>query len=269
MRSSPGTTIDRETYIADVRFARRFNTFGAWCGVAFVILLFGGWGLIGGFIPLIPATASPSEIAARINNGIGLHRFGLTLGMIGVFVTAPFYLAISAQLRRAEPRLPLMSALQLIAGVVITVILTIPMLFFIVLAFRPERPTEITQLMNDMSYIMLILPWPPIILQLGAIAATILRSRPAQDLFPRWYAYFNLWIALLVVPANMIIFFKEGPFAWTGLIGFWIPAAVFGAWYPVTTWALLRAGKEQYESDLLHASDYPLAGASADKQTPA
>ncbi len=47
----------------------------------------------------------------------------------------------------------------------------------------------------------------------------------------------------------MIIFFKSGPFAWTGIIGFWIPAAVFGIWHIVMTVVLLRAIREEADSD--------------------
>jgi hypothetical protein len=61
------------------------------------------------------------------------------------------------------------------------------------------------------------------------------RARPAVPVFPRWAGYYNLWIALLVLPATMIMFFRDGPFAWTGLIGVWSPAAVFGSWYLVMT----------------------------------
>ena len=51
----------------------------------------------------------------------------------------------------------------------------------------------------------------------------------------------SLWLAFLVLPATLIVFFKHGPFAWTGLIGFWIPAAAFGVWYLVMAWVVLRA----------------------------
>jgi len=59
----------------------------------------------------------------------------------------------------------------------------------------------------------------------------------------------------------MIIFFKTGPFAWTGIIGFWIPAAVFGVWYIVMTVYLLRAIRDEAELDLgsVSVTDRPSA----------
>lgn len=119
-----------------------------------------------------------------------MHRLGLILAMIGIFLTVPFFIVISMQMR---------------------------------------------------SYVMLILPWPPIVGQLGALSVAIFSDRRAEPLFPRWFGYFNVWVALLLLPASAIIFFKTGPLAWTGVIGFWIPAAVFGVWYIVMTVILLRA----------------------------
>ena len=37
--------------VRDIHIRRRVQVFCAWCGPAFVVLLFGGWGLLGGLIP--------------------------------------------------------------------------------------------------------------------------------------------------------------------------------------------------------------------------
>ena len=104
-------------------------------------------------------------------------------------------------------------------------------------------------LVNDLSYVMLILPWPPILGQLCAIAVATLADRRPEPVFPRWVAWFCLWVGFLLLPASTIAFFKSGVFAWTGLIGFWIPAAVFGAWYLVMTVVLLRAIDQEARED--------------------
>lgn len=135
------------------------------------------------------------------------------------------------------------------SGIIVTVVLIIPMLLFIGGQFRPERPDELTRLVNDLPYVMLILPWPPILGQLGALAVAIFNDRSPEPVFPRWLGYFNLWVALLLVPAGTIIFFKTGVFAWTGLVGFWIPAAVGGVWYLVMTVMLLRAIRAEADAD--------------------
>jgi len=220
---------------------RRVQVFCAWCGPAFAVLLFGGWGFMGGFIPLISAGDSPAQVAAAYGEHPTLQKLGLILGMVGVFLTIPYFLVISLQMKRMERGTPALALLQLASGIIVTVVLMVPMLLFVGGAFRPDRPPELTQLMNDVSYVMLILPWPPILGQLFAIAIAVLNDHNKEPVFPRWVAGYQLWVGFLLLPASLIIFFRSGPFAWTGLIGFWIPAAVFGSWYLVMTWVLLRA----------------------------
>ncbi|WP_163804429.1 hypothetical protein [Mycolicibacterium anyangense] len=234
----------------DIELSRRIQVFCAWCGPAFVILLFGGWGLLGGFIPLIPPSFTADQVAAAYGDGANLHRIGALLGLIGIFLTIPFFFAISMQIRRTELRVPSLAILQFASGIIVTVVLIIPVLLFIGGLFRPDRPAELTKLVNDLSYVMLILPWPPILGQLGALIVAIFSDRRPEPVFPRWLGYFNAWVAVLLLPASMIIFFKTGPFAWTGIIGFWIPAAVFGIWYLIMTAFLLRAITSEYHEDL-------------------
>ena len=235
--------------LADIVKSRRIQVFCAWCGPAFTVLLFGGWGLLAGFIPLISPADSPAQVAAAWSDHHVLTLIGLTLAMIGIALTLPFYLVISVQMRRTELRLPILSILQLIAGVIITAVLIIPMLVFIVGAFRPHRSPALDQLFNDASYIMLILPWPPIMIQVFSIAAATFTDRRADPVFPRWFAWLNIFVGFMLVPANLIIFFKTGPAAWTGVIGFWFPAAVFGVWYLVVTYVLLKAIRQEERED--------------------
>ena len=228
------TTLSKE-----LRLHHTVQRWMVWCGPAFVVLLFGGWGLMGGFIPLISGGSSATTVAHAYGVDPTLQKFGLLLGLIGCFLTVPYFIVISLQMRRMEGRVPIMSILQLCSGLIICVVLTIPMLLFIATTFRPERSPEITQSLNDINYILLILPWPPIIGQLLAIAIGTWNQK--TEVFPRWVGWYSIWVAFLLLPASMIIFFRHGVFAWTGLVGFWIPAAVFGTWYLVMTWVLLRA----------------------------
>lgn len=240
---------DRAGRLADIELSRRIQVFCAWCGPAFVVLLFGGWGLMGGLIPLIPPAQTAEYVAGVYADGATLHRIGLILGMVGVFLTIPYFLVISMQMRRMERRVPILSILQFASGIIVTVVLMIPMLLFVGASFRPERAPELTMLVNDLSYVMLILPWPPILGQLGAIAVAVLNDRRAQPVWPRWVAYYSIWVGVLLLPASLIIFFKTGPFAWTGIVGFWIPAAVFGTWYLVMTWLVLKAVRQEADED--------------------
>jgi hypothetical protein len=43
------------------------------------------------------------------------------------------------------------------------------------------------------------------------------------------------------VPGSLIALFKSGPFAWNGLLSFWVAAFAFGIWVLVCVWAMRRA----------------------------
>lgn len=232
----------------DIDKYRKIQTVCAFCGLAFVVLFFGGWGLLGGFIPLISGADSAAEVAAQYSEHVIRHQIGLIIGMTSIAFTIPFFVVISLQMKRTELRTPVLAILQLASGVIVTVVLMIPMLMFVGGTFRPDRSPELTQLVNELSYIMIILPWPPLIGQLVPLIIAIFTDRRTVPVFPRWLGYYNTWVAILLLPASMIIFFKTGPFAWTGLVGFWIPAAVFGSWYLVMTVMVLRAVRQEAEA---------------------
>ena len=46
-------------------------------------------------------------------------------------------------------------------------------------------------------------------------------------------------------PGGLITFFKTGPFAWNGLLAFWVPLVIFFVWFLVMFVALLKTIREQ------------------------
>ena len=51
----------------------------------------------------------------------------------------------------------------------------------------------------------------------------------------------SLWTAFLFLPGSLLIFFKQGAWAWDGLLTFWVVAALFGGWFLVMTVVLRRS----------------------------
>jgi hypothetical protein len=98
--------------------------------------------------------------------------------------------------------------------------------------------------MNDLAWIMFLGIVSTFVVQLIVIGFAILCDRRTAPVFPRWVGYLNLWMALLFTPATVLIFFKSGPFAWDGLLVWWLPFAAFVLWFPVNTFFLLKAVRE-------------------------
>ena len=83
-------------------------------------------------------------------------------------------------------------------------------------------------------------------------------DRSPRPVYPRWVGYSNLWVPLSFVPALMAYFFKSGPFAWQGLLVFYLGLTTFGAWVVIMMWAMLRAVREEAQD-----TDPALVGAAS------
>lgn len=211
------------------------------CGAAFVVLFTLGWIIIAGLVPAPSPSLDAAAIAEFYGVNTGTIRFGLLLTMISGSLTIPWIAVIAVQLRRTERDFPVWTVSQLVAGAVTVVFLTIPVMIWTVAAFRPERAPELIQLMNDFGWIMLIMTFPPFFAQLGAIGLAIVSDTHERPVFARWVGYFNIWVAILFIPGGLLTFFKTGPFAWNGLLAFWLPLTVFFLWYIVMFFALIKA----------------------------
>jgi hypothetical protein len=55
-------------------------------------------------------------------------------------------------------------------------------------------------------------------------------------------------MALGFLPAGLMTYFKTGPFAWNGILAFWLPLVAFAIWFNVMFIALQKAIKEQQEA---------------------
>ena len=78
-----------------------------------------------------------------------------------------------------------------------------------------------------------------------ALAAAIFWDMGAPPVLPRWVGYYNVWVAIGIVPGCMSVFFRTGPFAWNGLFPFWIPVCVFASLFIVMFATLASAINRQ------------------------
>lgn len=220
----------------------------AWCGPIFAVVFFAGM-LIGGFLPPFSPHANAQAVADFYRDDTTLVRLGLFVMMVAAGITAPFVAVISVQLKRIEGAQSPMAYLQLVAGAVGVVAILVPVFVFTAAAFRPERAPVVTQALNDIAWLPFIMNIPPAILQCLAIGFAVLGDRRPTPILPRWVGYYNFWVAFLFIPGGLVTFFKTGPMAWNGVIGFWLAAVVFGSWFIVMSVVLLRAIRRSAASD--------------------
>jgi hypothetical protein len=212
----------------------------AWTGPLGIGLVLVGWMALAGFLPPPRPNLSVNEVADLWREHTNLKRLGMVMCVWGGSLYVPFTIAVALMLRRIE-RDRIFATAQAALGTFGTVFFTLNFLILAIVAFRPARPSEVTQALHDVGFIMTFSPVAPFTFQYLLIGAAILRDRSADRVFPRWTGYANLWIGFLLVPACLIPFFKTGPLAWNGVLSFWIPVFVFVAWFVVMFWCIRRA----------------------------
>lgn len=203
-----------------------------------------GWMVLTGFIPPLDPAASAEEIAAIYTSRPNMICAGLCVCMIGSVLIGPFFAAISQQMKRIEGRYSPLADTQLGLGMLVIMMFIIPCWALGTAAFRPERAPQLILLMNDFGWLPFVGGFQMTFFQLLAIAICIFQD-DQQRVFPRWVGYFNVWIALLCLPAAFVLFFKHGPFAWNGLMAFWFLVVVFVGWFLVMFFVVRKAIRGQ------------------------
>jgi hypothetical protein len=194
-----------------------------------------------GFVPPPSPALTANQIAAIYQTNSTMIRAGMVLALTGIAGYIALVGAISVQMRRMRGISRLPPYLQLGAGSIGVLTVMFPIMIFAAAAFRPERDPQLTQLLNDLGWLLIIPAFPTFLAQFLAIAFGTLQDESPMPVFPRWAAYFNVWVGLLFVPGGFAYFFRAGPFAWDGLLAFWVAAGAFFVWIIVMTWLMLRA----------------------------
>jgi hypothetical protein len=232
----------------------------AWCGPALVVLFFLGLVAIAGYIPPPSPAASAEQIASWYRENTTAIRIGLLVVSIGVALQAPWGASIAVWTRRGESNYPVLAYTQLICLGFTLVDAFFMAMVWGVASFRPDEvAAESTRMWNDFGWFLYLWTWPPFSVWCLAIGLGIIWDKSGAPAFPRWFAYYNFWIAFLLVPAGLMIFFKHGPFGFNGLIAFWMPTAVFFVWMLVMSWMLLRAVSAEEARARVPSSSTPAA----------
>ncbi len=208
----------------------KLQRLSAWSALAFLGVFFIGWAILGGYLPPPSPLASADEIAAFYGKNSNVLKAGLVIVQFSAIFYFPWIAVLSARLKSIPGVSPVCIYTQLIGGLIGIFAIMLPYFFWVAAAFRPERDPALLLLLNDLGWLIFSMTFAPFVAQNLAVAFAIFSDTRAQPLFPRWVAYATLWVAFTFLPAGFILFFKSGPFAWTGLIGFWIPLSAFSVW---------------------------------------
>jgi len=195
-------------------------------------LVFAGW-----IPPSDPADVATDVVGRYAANPHGI-MFGMVLAMIGSALLTPWGVAISGSLNRIQGVRPL-AEVQKLSSTIGALTFIIPLTLWIGAGYRYDgRSADVTQVLQDIGWLQFVCVVWVVFIQMIAIGWAILADRGGDPVLPHWVGYLNLWAAAGVFPAGLVPFFHSGPFAWNGVVGFFIPLVSFCAWMLTTSWAV-------------------------------
>jgi hypothetical protein len=205
-------------------------------GAAFVLLLFPSIIMIGLLPPMSPMRTA-EQVAQFWSTNTGLKRVGLVIMLAAAGLQAPFGALIAVRIRQMEGgRYSALAYTQLVGTGLAVVAILMPTFAFAAASYRPERDPQITQALNDLGWLPFVMNWPAATIQCLVIGFAIFGA--AKEVWPRWLGYFNVWCAFIFAAGGLVVLFKDGVFAWNGLLAFWLVAVFFGVWFLVMSWQL-------------------------------
>lgn len=214
-----------------------------WWGVAFMVIFALAWLFL---LEMVPPPG-PSLTSAEVAQYYVDHATKIKVGAVitswgGGACMVPFSLVIFFQLARMEQGKPVWAVLSLCSGCLMSMFLVFPPIIWGVIAFEPTRPAEITMMLNQLANLTLASTDQYYIFQMVAIWWVSVKAKPGVVAgFPRWLGYLNLWIAIIFEVGAPTFMFKSGPWAWNGLIVFWLPFTFYFLWMVVMYTWMFRA----------------------------
>jgi hypothetical protein len=193
-----------------------------------------------GFVHPMSPEASATQVAAFYQRHAARIRYSMILLNWFCVALIPLLMLIVERMRGMAHRTPILRFCMIgVAGAAPIAFLTATV-FWLLAAFQPERSPALTQLLNDLAWITFTCGVPFLVGQCGFLALAIYFDRQDTPVFRPWLAPFNLAVAIVLVPAGFAGLAHSGPFAWDGLVSFWLKNIAIAVWLVVMAVVLGR-----------------------------
>ncbi|MEA2673797.1 MAG: hypothetical protein QOI92_989 [Chloroflexota bacterium] len=236
----PGDELEEGGRAYTDRFRARVRAASIWSWPICIVGCLLGFMVIAGFVPPPGENWSAQHVAHYYAADRTAIRIGLIVAMFFSALLLPFLTAISAEMRKIEGQGALLAPIQFGGAVVLVAFFQIICLLWLEASLRPENNPQLIREMNDYGWLVWTMLIPTGTLQFLAIAITGFMDRRRERLWPRWAAYANIWVAITYGGGVLAVFFKTGPFSWTGAIGFWMPTILWAAGMTMNMVLILR-----------------------------
>ena len=174
----------------------------------------------------------PSWSAQRIVQWFTDNHTGILVGFAIMFLVTGLTTAQNALIAYSMRRMSVSRAfaysyivlysLSAVPGMlVLCVVLTVG-------ALRPDRAPALQNWLYDLAFLSYVGTMG--VFLVGSLIWMLAILLDRNRVLPKWFGYLNLCNALTEVVVSPAWFLRSGPFAWNGLIAWWIDMVVFGVY---------------------------------------
>ncbi|WP_283616549.1 hypothetical protein [Mycolicibacterium poriferae] len=201
-----------------------------WTLPAVALIWISAFFLFPGFLHPMSPTMSAAEVAGFYRDEAARIRYSMILfNWFGVGLV-PVVVLLALQVRRMAHRTPILSYSLIACAGGPPALFLIANMFWLLGAFRPDRAPELTMLFNDLAWITFSVMVSYLIAQCLLLALAIYWDRNDTPVFRPWVAHFNVATAVALMPAAFTALALDGPFAWDGLLSFWLKNIAIATW---------------------------------------
>lgn len=234
---------------------------GLWCVVIFTVLVLIGWIGLAHF--WLPAAADLGQAGTKVFYTV-THQTGMLWGNSILIVACAFLVPASIQfglcLSDIEGPKPLWSITTAISGILIAVIVFFNACMWIGAAYRPDAGGDVVVMLNDLAWFAFLLGWVFLSLQMVAAAVVALSDRRSKPMIPRWVSIASIVGAILLICAGGPAFAKTGPFAYNGILAFYMPVVIWAIWLDGHAYYMRRELRAR-RTQTAHSPTVPVQGA--------
>lgn len=177
------------------------------------------------FLPPISPKSSPISIADHYRSNETGMEAGVYILVVASILWPMYSFGLNNFLSNIPDINPNILSLQSSCGAAAGMSLAVIAPCFGATLYRLERDPALTQLLNDLSWLLFTLVTSQFATQEFAISGGILSDTRAKPLVPHWVAWINSSLTLTYIPAYSAHCVRKGPMAWDGAVTFWLPIA--------------------------------------------
>ena len=220
-----------------------------WTGPLLLVTLVGAFVLIAGWVPPPGPALSAEEITRVYQENTNQIRVATLICISSLTLFGTWGAGVAMRLRNIREAGSTLFYAQLVIVAIVAVVSLLGPVFWQLAAFRPyETSPQVVQAFNDTAWFIFLVTWPPFSLWAIAVGMSIIADKRNEPEIPRWVGFFSFWVAILIAPAGLIAFLKTGPFAWNGLLAFYLAVSAFLVWIAVMSYFTLTRFDRFYES---------------------